>query len=186
MSEERCERFARGHKKGEQLSKTYWYKKYNFFEWITCFLRVKSKRANSQPCIVAVVLLRFGTSFDDLLLVTYYLNLLYNTFLIFLLKHTVHFIHLKHIFSSLFALIKPYIHRLIIPRLTKLFVFLENWTFCCPVLGSRHCTCAYTETVDPACRPSIPHKWYWHGLYGRGQLGSIWYGRGIAPSPFTL
>ena len=80
----------------------------------------------------------------------------------------------------------PTLHRLIIPRLTKLFVFLENWTFCCPVLGSRHCTCAYTETVDPACRPSIPHKWYWHGLYGRGQLGSIWYGRGIAPSPFTL
>ena len=27
---------------------------------------------------------------------------------------------------------------------------------CCPVLASRHCTCAYTETVDPARRPSIP------------------------------
>ena len=32
----------------------------------------------------------------------------------------------------------------------------QNWTFYCPVLGSRHCTCAYTETVDPARRPSIP------------------------------
>ena len=31
-----------------------------------------------------------------------------------------------------------------------------NWTFCCPILGSRHCTCAYTEIVDPARRPSIP------------------------------
>ena len=36
------------------------------------------------------------------------------------------------------------------------FVFTVNWTFCCPVLGSWHCTCTYTETVDLACRPSIP------------------------------
>ena len=53
------------------------------------------------------------------------------------------------------------------------FVFLANWTFFCHVLGSLHCSPAYTETVDPACRPSIPQPWYWHHavLYGRGQLG---------------
>ena len=53
-----------------------------------------------------------------------------------------------------------------IPRSAKYFVFLEN----CPVLGSRHCTCAYTETVDPACRPSIPQQWYWHGTVRQGSV----------------
>ena len=32
------------------------------------------------------------------------------------------------------------IQRLIIPRWAKCFVLLDSWTFCCPVLGSRHCT----------------------------------------------
>ena len=32
---------------------------------------------------------------------------------------------------------------------------------------------AYPETSDPACRPGIPQLSYWHGRYGRGQLGSI-------------
>ena len=45
-----------------------------------------------------------------------------------------------------------------------------NWTFCCPVLGSWHCTRAYTETVDPACRPSIPQQWYWHGTVRQGSV----------------
>ena len=47
------------------------------------------------------------------------------------------------------------------------FVFLENWTFCCPVLGSRHCTRPHAEIVDPACRPSIP-------LYSSG-TGTVLY-----------
>ena len=47
---------------------------------------------------------------------------------------------------------------------------LENWTFCCHVLGSRHCTRAYTETVDPACRPSIPQQRYWHGTVRHGSV----------------
>ena len=38
------------------------------------------------------------------------------------------------------------------------FAYLEILTFSCPVLGSRHCTRAYTEIVDPACRPSIPQQ----------------------------
>ena len=38
---------------------------------------------------------------------------------------------------------------------------------------AQQCTRAYTETGDPARRPGIPQPWYWHGLYGRGQLGSI-------------
>ena len=74
-------------------------------------------------------------------------------------------------------------HRLIIPRLTKLFVFLENWTFCYPVLGSRHCTCAYTETADPACRPSIPHKWYWQGTAGVSRFNLKW--KRYRPLPFS-
>ena len=76
-----------------------------------------------------------------------------------------------------------YAHRLIIPRLTKLFVFLENWTFCYPVLGSRHCTCAYTETADPACRPSIPHKWYWQGTAGVSRFNLKW--KRYRPLPFS-
>ena len=34
-------------------------------------------------------------------------------------------------------------------------------------------TRAYTEKGDPARRPDIPQPSYRHGLYGRGQLGSI-------------
>ena len=75
-------------------------------------------------------------------------------------------------------------HRLIIPRLTKLFVFLENWTFCCPVLCSRHCTCAYTETVDPTCRPSIPHKWYWHSIVRQGSARFNLTWKRYRPLPF--
>ena len=33
-------------------------------------------------------------------------------------------------------------------------------------------------------QPAIPQPSYWHGLYGRGQLGSIWHGRRVAPSHF--
>ena len=41
-----------------------------------------------------------------------------------------------------------------VARLEKYFVFLENWTFCCPVFGPRHYTRAYTETsVAPAWHP---------------------------------
>ena len=32
---------------------------------------------------------------------------------------------------------------------------------------------AYTEAGDLARRLGIPQPSYWHGLYGRGQLGSI-------------
>ena len=39
-----------------------------------------------------------------------------------------------------------------------------------PVLGSRQCTRTYTETVDPACRPGIPHQWYWHGTLRQGSV----------------
>ena len=45
---------------------------------------------------------------------------------------------------------------------------LENWTFCCHVLSSRHCTSSYTETVDPACQPSITQKQYWHSSVRQG------------------
>ena len=31
--------------------------------------------------------------------------------------------------------------------------------------------CAYTETVDTACRPGIPEQYYWHGTVS--QLDSI-------------
>ena len=50
-----------------------------------------------------------------------------------------------------------------------------NWTFCCPVLGSRHCTCAYTvlqKVTQPAGLAS-PNSGTSTALYGRGQLGSI-------------
>ena len=40
----------------------------------------------------------------------------------------------------------PYSNRLIIPRWAKCFVFLESWTFCCPVLGSLHFARMYTAT----------------------------------------
>ena len=54
------------------------------------------------------------------------------------------------------------------------FVFLENRAFCCPFLGSRHCTRAYTETADPACRPIASlNSGTRTELYSRGQLGSI-------------
>ena len=36
------------------------------------------------------------------------------------------------------------------------FFYQENLFFLNPVLVSRHCTCAYTETVDPTRQPSIP------------------------------
>ena len=52
-------------------------------------------------------------------------------------------------------------------------------------LGSRHCICAYTETVDPARQPGIPQPWLWHStVYGSGQLGSIWEKK-RQPPPFT-
>ena len=37
-------------------------------------------------------------------------------------------------------------------------------------MGSRHCTRAYTETVDPACRPNIPQQLYWHGTVRQGSV----------------
>ena len=35
---------------------------------------------------------------------------------------------------------------------------------------SLHCTCAYTETVDPACRPSISQQWFWHATVRHGSV----------------
>ena len=61
-----------------------------------------------------------------------------------------------------------------------------NWTFWCPVLVSRHCTCAYTETVDPACRPSIPQQWYWHGTVRQGSVRFNLREEESAPFPFTI
>ena len=74
-----------------------------------------------------------------------------------------------------------------IPRWAKSFVLLESWTFCCPVLDSRHCTRAYTCTVtgDPARQPGISQPWY-HGtvLYGSRKLGSTWQ-KMCGPPPFS-
>ena len=44
-------------------------------------------------------------------------------------------------------------------------MFLENWTFCSPVLDSLHCTRAYTASINNSTGTV---------LYGRGQLASIW------------
>ena len=41
--------------------------------------------------------------------------------------------------------------RLIIPRWAKCFVLLDGWTFCCSVLGCRHCI--YLLTPWP-CQPT--------------------------------
>ena len=30
--------------------------------------------------------------------------------------------------------------------------------------------CAYTETVDPTCRPGIPQQLYWHGTLWQGSV----------------
>ena len=49
-------------------------------------------------------------------------------------------------------------------------IFLENWTFCCHILGSRHCTHTYPETVDPACRLNIPQHWNWHDTVQHGSV----------------
>ena len=51
-----------------------------------------------------------------------------------------------------------------------LYSQIDNWTFCSPVLGSRHCTRAYTETADPAWRPSIPQQRYWHSTVRQGSV----------------
>ena len=40
---------------------------------------------------------------------------------------------------------------------------------------SRHCSRTYTETVDPACRPSIPEQWYWHGTVRECTTGVRWF-----------
>ena len=62
-------------------------------------------------------------------------------------------------------------HRLIIyPDRQSISSLLENWTFCCPVLGSRQCTSAYTETGDPARRPGIPQPWHWHSTARQGSV----------------
>ena len=45
-----------------------------------------------------------------------------------------------------------------------------NWSVCCPVLCSRHCTCAYTETGDPARWPGISQPWYWHNTVRQGSV----------------
>ena len=78
------------------------------------------------------------------------------------------FSNFSHTFDDLNPVFEPQINY--IPRSAKYFVFLENLTFCCPVLGFRHCTRAYTETVNPACLPSIPQQWYWHGTAGVCQV----------------
>ena len=49
-------------------------------------------------------------------------------------------------------------------------------------LGSRHCTHAYTETVDPACGPTFSQCGACRVLYGRGQLGSILEKKRLPPS----
>ena len=71
-------------------------------------------------------------------------------------------------FSSMFF---DWRHRLIIyPDRQSISSLLENWTFCCPVLGSRQCTSAYTETGDPARRPGIPQPWHWHSTVRQGSV----------------
>ena len=72
-----------------------------------------------------------------------------------------------------------------VARLEKYFVFLENWTFFCPVLGSRHCTRAYVlkQLTQPAFLASLN---FGTGkvLYGKGQFGSIWEKKRHPSPPF--
>ena len=55
----------------------------------------------------------------------------------------------------------------------KYFVFLENWTFWCPVLGSRNCTRTWHPSTVVLAR-----------YCARGQLHSIWE-KNRWPHPFT-
>ena len=53
----------------------------------------------------------------------------------------------------------------------KALCLFRNCTFSCHVpVYSRHCTCACTETGDPAHQPSIPQPWYWHGTVRQGSV----------------
>ena len=53
------------------------------------------------------------------------------------------------------------------------FVFaIEPFAALFWALGIVLVQCAYTETVDPACQPSIPQQWYWHGTVPQG---SVWF-----------
>ena len=56
---------------------------------------------------------------------------------------------------------------------------------------SRHCSRTYTETVDPACRPSIPEQWSWHGAVRECMTGVRlvqldWRRVGYLPFPILL
>ena len=55
-----------------------------------------------------------------------------------------------------------------------------------PVLGFRHCTRAYTVTVDPACRPSNPQQWYWHSTVRQGSVRYNTERRSVGYLPFTI
>ena len=59
-------------------------------------------------------------------------------------------------------------------QMGKVFLFFVNWTFCCPVLGSRHCThsCIYWKSwpSPPAYIASLNGGIYRHGTVRQGSL----------------
>ena len=62
-------------------------------------------------------------------------------------------------------------HSSCLPSIDKDCTYLlESWTFCCPVLGTRHCTRAYCNRCPspPVWQPSTTVQ------YGSGKIDSIW------------
>ena len=59
---------------------------------------------------------------------------------------------------------------------------LHNRTFSCPVLGSWHCTRAYSAMG--ACRPGIPQPRYWHGTVWQGSV-RFKFREEASPQPFS-
>ena len=81
--------------------------------------------------------------------------------------------------------VQYHIYNIYYTQMAKYFVFLESWTFCCPILGSGHCTRAHTETVDSARWPiAYLNSGTGPVLYGSGKWGLIWE-KTLRPSPFT-
>ena len=81
--------------------------------------------------------------------------------------------------------VQYHIYNIYYTQMAKYFVFLESWTFCCPILGSGHCTRSHTETVDSARWPiAYLNSGTGPVLYGSGKWGLIWE-KTLRPSPFT-
>ena len=60
-----------------------------------------------------------------------------------------------------------------IVKIFRLYLRIEPLAVMFSALG--HCTRVrvYTETVDPACRPTIPQQWYWQGTDQDKRISSV-------------